>query len=74
MGKLPSFARNMPDDRDRFRAMTPEQRLALFIQLCDVTDSVVNARPDPSRLRQPHPRSTEAEALWQRLMLAADRG
>jgi hypothetical protein len=26
--------------------MTPEERLAVFVELCDLTDSIVNARPD----------------------------
>jgi hypothetical protein len=56
------------DDRERFAAMTPEERLEIFIQLCDLTDSIVNGRPDAERLRAPVPRSPESEALWKRLM------
>lgn len=48
--------------------MTPEERLEIFIQLCDLTDSIVNGRPDAERLRAPVPRSPESEALWKRLM------
>lgn len=55
-------------DAERFASMTPEERLALFIELCDLADSIVNARPDREALRAPTPRSAEAEALWERLM------
>lgn len=48
--------------------MTPAERLALFIELCDLTDSIVAGRPDADRLRAPTPRSDEALATWRRLM------
>lgn len=60
-------------ETSRFTAMSPEQRLELFLELCDLTDSIVNARPDAFSLRAPHPRSTEAEALWRDLMRRARR-
>lgn len=61
------------DDVRRFAEMTPEQRLALFLELCDLTDSIVRDRPDVEALLAPTPRSKEAEALWQRLMDEARR-
>jgi len=73
MGKLPAFTRAVPDDAERFRSMSREERLALFFELCDLTDSIVNNRPEPGRLREPNLRSAEADALWRRLM-AATRG
>lgn len=63
-----SLASAEQDDVARFRAMTPEQRLAVFLELCELTDSIVRARPDAERLREPTPRSPESEALWHRLM------
>ncbi len=61
-------ARDAETGGDRFRGMSPEQRLTLFFELCDLTDSIVDARPDAERLRAGTPRSAESEALWRRLM------
>lgn len=74
MSKVPAFTRAVADDVERFRAMRPEERLALFFQLCDLTDSVVNARPNSDRLRSPNRRSAEAEALWRRIARVSGRG
>lgn len=57
-------------DTARFAKMTPAERLELFLELCDLTDSITSGRPDAARLRAPTPRSAEAEASWQRLMKA----
>ena len=51
--------------------MTPAQRLELCLQLCDVTDSIVNARPDRDRLRAATPLAPETEALITRLIAEA---
>lgn len=61
------------DDAERERLaelarMTPEERLRIFVSLCDLTDSITRGRPDAEALRAPTPRSPESEALWQRLM------
>ena len=53
--------------------MTPEQRLALCLELCDLTDSITSGRPDADRLRASTPRSPEAETAWQRLMVMRRR-
>ncbi|MFW6197760.1 MAG: hypothetical protein ACOC5B_02735, partial [Myxococcota bacterium] len=53
---------------ERFARMTPEERLQIFVELCDLTDSIQRNRPDRGALRQSTPRSAEAEALWKRLM------
>lgn len=74
VSKLPPFVGAVPDDVERFRAMSPTERLELFIELCDLTDSVVNARPDADQLRRPERRSDEAEALWKGLMSGSGRG
>lgn len=60
-------------DVGRFSAMTPEERLELFLELCDLTDSIVRDRPNVEALLSPTPRSPESEALWQRLMDEARR-
>ena len=59
---------------ERFARMSPEQRLALFLELCDLTDSIQRGRPDVHHLRRGAPISAEAEALWQRLMHRARHG
>ena len=58
------------DDPDiaRFAAMSSAERIELCLQLCDVTDSIVNARPDRDRLRAAAPLSEESEALMRRLI------
>ena len=61
----------LDDDTERFARMTPAERLALFLELCALTDSIVRNRPDAEALRAPSPRSPESEALWQRLMAEA---
>ena len=66
---LPAFEAGPEDDEtDRFAKMTSEERLALFLELCDLTDSIVNGRPDREALRARTQRSPESEALWVRLM------
>lgn len=56
------------DELRKLRAMSIEDKLALFLELCDLSDSIVNARPDWEKLRAPTRRSAESEALWKRLM------
>lgn len=58
-------------DLARFRAMTPAERIELCLQLCDLTDSIVNARPDRERLRAPTAVSPETGALLSRLIREA---
>lgn len=64
------------DDEEtaRFARMTPEERLELFLPLCDLTDAIVRGRPDAPALRAATPRSPESEALWARLMEHGRRG
>lgn len=75
MGRVPAFATaSLDEDVDRFAAMRPEERLRLFLELCDLTDSIVAARPDRDALRRGTPRSAESEALWARLMTTRGAG
>ncbi|MGE0784659.1 MAG: hypothetical protein AB7S26_03150 [Sandaracinaceae bacterium] len=62
------IGRSEDEDLDRFRRLTPKERLALFIELCDLGDSITAGRPDRDRLRSGEPRSEASEALWRRLM------
>lgn len=67
--RVPPFAEPPgADAAERYAAMSPEVRIALCLELCDLTDSVVSGRPDSDALRQAHPRSVESLALWRRLM------
>jgi hypothetical protein len=68
-----SIAREEADDVGRFARMTPEERLAIFLELCRLTDSIVRNRPDVEALRALTPRSPESEALWRRLIEEARR-
>lgn len=61
------------EDDERFARLSPAERLEIFLQLCELTDSIVRNRPDADRLRAPTPRSAESEALWQRLIERARR-
>jgi len=58
-------------DTERFARMSPAERLALFLELCELTDSIVRNRPDAEALRAPTPLSPESEALWRRLVASA---
>jgi hypothetical protein len=40
---------------ERFARMSPEQLLALFLELCDLTDSIQRGRPDVHHLRRGAP-------------------
>lgn len=63
------------DERDRYAAMTPEERLAVFEQVCDLARAILDERPDRAAVladREPMPAA--AEAAWQRLVAEARRG
>ena len=62
------------DDVDRFAAMTPEERLVVFLELCELTHSIVTERANAEDLLAPTPRSPESEALWMRLVDQARNG
>jgi hypothetical protein len=60
------------DDRDRYAAMTPEQRLACFAEVCELGRTILEARPDRGRiLAENEPMSPAAEAAWRRLVREA---
>jgi hypothetical protein len=61
-------------DTERFAGTTPELRLRLFLELCDLTDAIQRGRPDVHRLRAGTPLGPEAELLWQRLIRQARDG
>jgi hypothetical protein len=56
------------EETRRYARMTPEERLELFEQLCELTHEILRDRPDADAIRAPVPRSQAAIETWQRLM------
>jgi hypothetical protein len=57
-----------PDDLERLRAMTPSERLAHFVEACELARAVLQHRADVHEVLQRRvPLSAEAEATWLRL-------
>jgi len=66
--------RDAVDDRDRYAAMTPEQRLACFAEVCELGRTILEARPDRDGiLADNEPMSPAAEMAWRRLVREAQR-
>jgi hypothetical protein len=60
------------DDRDRYAAMTPEQRLAIFEEVCELARTILEEHPDRARiLRENEPMPVTADATWRRLVRQA---
>jgi hypothetical protein len=57
-----------PEELERWRAMSPDERLAHFVQACELARAILEHRPDASEVLQRRvPLSAEAEATWLRL-------
>lgn len=74
--KVPPWVRHRNDDpqRARYAAMTPDQRLALFVEACELADALLAPRADRRevlRARQPMP--PQAETRWLELVREARR-
>jgi hypothetical protein len=53
---------------DRLRSMTPSERLAHFVEACELARAILQHRPDAQEvLARRIPLSDEAEATWLRL-------
>jgi hypothetical protein len=66
--------RGILDDRDRYAAMTPEERLEVFADVCELARTILEARPDRARiLADVEPMPAGAEATWLRLVREARR-
>ncbi|RMF25067.1 MAG: hypothetical protein D6760_01875 [Deltaproteobacteria bacterium] len=64
--------RDAVDDRDRYAAMTPEQRLAVFVEVCELARTIIESRPDRTAiLAENEPMPAAAAATWQRLVAEA---
>jgi len=63
------------DDRERFAAMTPAERLEVFVEVCDLAHTILEARPDRAEvLAGTEPMPPAAEEAWLRLVREARRG
>jgi hypothetical protein len=61
-------------DTARYRAMTADERLACFVDVCQLAQTILDARPDRAAvLARVEPMSPEAERLWLRLVKEARR-
>jgi hypothetical protein len=57
-----------PDELERLRTMSTEQRLEHFVQACELARAILEHRPDANEVLQRRvPLSAEAEATWLRL-------
>ncbi|HLK10036.1 MAG TPA: hypothetical protein VKW76_01505 [Candidatus Binatia bacterium] len=60
------------DDRERYAAMTPEERLASFVEVCELARTILEDRPDRAViLAGSEPMPPAAEAAWRRLVREA---
>lgn len=56
---------NPVDDRARYAAMTPEQRLEVFVEVARLADAILAERPDRiAVLARSDPMSARDEATW----------
>lgn len=59
----------------RYAAMTPDERLACFIDVCELVRTIIEERPDRRRvLTSVDPMPPIAVAAWERLIREARRG
>jgi hypothetical protein len=67
--------RSAVDDSARYAAMTAEERLAIFVEVCELARTILEDRPDRARvLAENEPMPPGAEATWRRLVREARRG
>jgi hypothetical protein len=61
--------RDALDDRERYASMTPEERLAVFVEVCELAEAILADRPDRKEvLAHVDPLPPDAERTWQRLV------
>ena len=62
-------------DTDRYSAMTPDERLACFVEVCELARTILAERPDAvDVLAHEEPMPPLAEQVWLRLVREARRG
>ena len=61
-------------DAERYAVMTPEERLAVFVEVCELARTILESRPDRGRvLAESVPMPPAAEATWRRLVAESRR-
>jgi hypothetical protein len=66
--------RDALDERERYAGMTPEERLACFVEVCELARTILDARPDRAAvLADREPMAPAAEATWRRLVRESRR-
>ena len=71
MGRSPPWIAHVGafDDSARYAAMSPEERLAIFVEVCELARTILEDRPDRARiLGEKEPMPPAAEAAWRRLV------
>ena len=59
-------------ETERYAAMTPEERLRCFVDVCELARSIIEERPDRRAvLSAAEPMPPIAAAAWQRLLREA---
>ena len=62
-------------DADRYAAMTADERLACFVEVCELARTILAGRPDARTvLASVEPMPPLAERTWLRLVREARRG
>lgn len=72
--KAPPWLPHAQEDpeRARFAEMTPEERLAIFVEVCEVGRAFLESRPDRREiLRWQEPMPAHAERSWRELVRRA---
>lgn len=75
--KLPPWlaARHEDPERKKWAARTPEERLAIFVEVCEVDRAFLESRPDRRDiLRHQEPMSPEVERTWLELVRRSRSG
>jgi len=55
--------------------MTPEERLEVFVEVCELARTILEERSDRARvLQESEPMPAAAEAAWRRLVAESRRG
>ena len=63
------------DDRERYAAMTADERLQAFVEVCELARAILQGRPDALEvLARAEPMAPHIEQTWRRLVAEARRG
>jgi hypothetical protein len=74
--QVPPWLGNLGADseRDKYAAMSPSERLACFVDVCELTRVILESRPDRREiLMSSEPMPPRAERIWRALVDRARR-